>query len=75
MKTEITKRKVFENFGRVCRDQRAWEGACCNQCKDSFRKVYVDQEALDPDEEYLRQWLLANGAEESDGYVFIAISW
>ena len=72
---EITKRKVFEDFSHACRDQRAWEEACLNQYNDSVRKVHVDKKCLDTDAEYLRQWLLANGAEESDGYVFVVISW
>lgn len=71
----ITTRKVFENFSEICHDQRVWEEACYGQFNDSVCKVYVDQKRDDADTEYLRQWLLANGAEESDGYVFIAIYW
>ena len=29
----------------------------------------------DPDMEHVRQWLLANGAEETDEYVFVSICW
>ena len=71
----IVTRKVFANFSNDCRDRRALEAGCEEQSNDSYRKVRVDEEHWDADREHLRQWLLANGAEESDKYVFISICW
>ena len=73
-KIQIVTRKVFENFGR-CEDRRAWEAACMEQPNDSFREVCVGEKDDDPEEEHLRQWLLKNGAEEKDEYVFVEICW
>ncbi len=73
---KITTRKVFEDFGNACCDQRALEAGYTEQRNDTVRRVCVDKECdYDAEVEYLRQWLLANGAEESDGYVLIIISW
>ena len=71
---QVVTRKVFENFNR-CEDYRAFEVACLEQANDSWREIRVNQKHDDPDMEHLRQWLLANGAEESDEYVLIVISW
>ena len=73
-KVQIVNRKVFENFNR-CFDSQAWLAACTEQPNDSFREFAVGKLYSDPDDEYLRQWLLANGAEESDEVVFLAICW
>jgi hypothetical protein len=70
----IVSRKVFEDFDR-CADSRAWEAACLDQPNDSWREVCVSEPSEDSDEEYLRQWLLRNGATEDDQYVFLAICW
>lgn len=74
--TEVTivNRKVFENFNS-CSDRLAWQTACMEQPNDSFREFAVDEFYDDPDEEHLRQWLLANGAELADEVVFLAICW
>ena len=72
---KIVARKVFVNFCRTCRDQRAWEAACCEQSNDSWPRFAVGVPQEDADQEYLRQWLLQNGAEEADEYVFLSISW
>jgi|GEM_PF-5944665 len=72
--TFIVTRKVFQNLVRSI-DQRAWETACLEQPNDSFREFRVDTKYNDPNDEYLRQWLLKNGAEESDEYVFLDICW
>ncbi len=71
---KIVTRKVFEDFSK-CDDPRAWEAACIERSNDSWRKVCVKNKYSDPEEEYLRQWLLKNGANEKDEYVFIGISW
>ena len=73
-KVAIVTRKVFEDFNR-CGDQRAWEAACMEQRNDSWREVEVGKTQEDPEEEYLRQWLLKNGAEVADEYVIIGICW
>ena len=73
-KVTIVNRKVFENFNR-CNDRRAWETATLEQPNDSFREFAVGELYSDPDDEHLRQWLLANGAEESDKVIFLAICW
>lgn len=73
-KVTVVNRKVFEDFNR-CPDRIAWEAACMEQSNDSFREFAIDELYSDPDEEHLRQWLLANGAEESDKVVFLAICW
>lgn len=72
--TEVTivNRKVFENF-TCCSDRQAWETACLEQPNDSFREFAVGEAYSDPDDEHLRQWLLANGADEYDFVVFLAI--
>ncbi len=72
---ETTKRKVFEDFSGTCHDQRAREEGCLDRYIDCVRKVHVDKKCPDADAEYLRQWLLANGAKESDGYVFVVTPW
>jgi len=75
MKIRIVKRKVFENFYH-CDDRRAWETACEEQPNDSLRAFDVDEVYEDePDLEYLRQWLLRNGAVEEDEVVILFISW
>ena len=71
----IVTRKIFHNFSNDCRDRRAFEAGCEEQSNDSYRMIRVDGEHWDADMEYLRHWLLANGAEESDEYVFISICW
>jgi hypothetical protein len=68
-KVRIVQRKVFENF-YCCPDHRAYEAACEKQPDDSW-EICVYKKYDDPDMEHLRQWLLANGAEESDKYVFV----
>jgi hypothetical protein len=73
-KVQIVTRKVFEDFNR-CGDDRAWMAACMEQPNDSWREFAVGEEYDDPDEEYLRQWLLSNGACEEDAYIFLAICW
>lgn len=74
-KMSIVTRKVFENFDR-CTDSRAWNVACEEQRNDSFREFAVGKPYEgDEDSEYLRQWLLNNGAEEADKVVFLAICW
>lgn len=73
-KIKIVTRKVFENLNRID-DQRAWQAACMEQRNDSWREVCVSKENSDPEQEYLRQWLLKNGAEENDEHVILGISW
>lgn len=73
-KVNIVTRKVFEDFGQ-CGDQRAWEAACEERSNDSWMKVCVCERSSDPELEYLRQWLLRNGATEEDQYVILGISW
>ncbi len=73
-KTTIVNRKVFENFN-CCPDHKAWLTASLEQPNDSFREFEVGDSYSDPDDEHLRQWLLANGADESDEVVFLAICW
>ncbi len=41
----------------------------------SNREICVNEKYDDPDMEHVRQWLLANGAEETDEYVFVSICW
>lgn len=45
------------------------------QDNGSFRTLDVDEVYADSDLEYLRQWLLRNGATEMDGCVFLSICW
>lgn len=77
-KLEVVTRKVFENFNR-CDDTKAWDIAwniaCMEQRNDSWVEIAVGEVQDDSDDEYLRQWLLRNGATEEDGHVFLAISW
>ena len=73
-KMEIVVRKVFEGFG-CSADSRAWEAACMEQPNDSWIEVCVSEPDSDPEQEYLRQWLLKNGATEADKYVFVEICW
>lgn len=73
-KVTIVNRKVFENFD-CCGDYLAWQTACISGPNDSFREFAVGDAYSDPDDEHLRQWLLANGADESDEVVFLAICW
>ena len=70
----IVTRKIFTNFP-CCADDRAFEAACEGWPNDSWRQIYVIQEYDDPEMEYLRQWLLANGAEENDEWVLLSIRW
>ena len=72
---KIDTRKVFSNFSSDCDDPLALEVGCEEQSNDSYRLIHVDEEHWNADMEHLRQWLLANGAEESDKYVFISICW
>lgn len=73
-KVTIVNRKVFEDFN-CCNDREAWQTACMEQPNDSFREFVVGEVYSDPDDEHLRQWLLANGAETADEVVFLAICW
>lgn len=73
-KVRMVTRKVFENFNR-CGDDRAWMAAITDQNNDSWREFCVSKKHNDPEDEYLRQWLLKNGATEKDEYVFVAICW
>lgn len=75
-KVEVIIRKVFEDFG-CCDDPRAWKAACEDQRNDSWVEICVEEPYGDgdPEMEYLRQWLLRNGASEQDGYVLLGISW
>lgn len=75
MNPKIQSIKTFENFSRLCRDPRAWEAACLGQGNDTWRRFCVGSKYADPDEEYLRQWLLKHGLEEADGAVFLWIAW
>lgn len=71
----IVTRKIFIDFHR-CADHRAFEAACEEQSNGSWRQVHVLQEyTRDPEMEYLRQWLLANGAEANDEWVLLSIRW
>ncbi len=72
---KMRKTKVFENFSRMCRDNRAWEAACLEHNNDSWRLFQVANKYDDPDEEHLRQWLFKNGISEEDEAVFLRISW
>ncbi len=67
--------KTFENFSRICRDNRAWMAACLEQNNDSWILFQVASKLDDPDEEHLRQWLFKNGISEEDECVFLRIDW
>lgn len=73
-KVNIVTRKVFENFD-LCDDPRAWQAACEEQPNNSWREICVNEKHCDEEQEYLRQWLLKNGATVEDEYVIIEICW
>lgn len=75
MLPKINTCKVFSNFHRVCRDQRAWETACEDQSNGSWRALKVSEPFEDADMEYLRVWVLNQGIIESDKLVLLWISW